>query len=59
MENEILYTLQEINSGVSQNMELLSNIHTDLSAIASFLVFFVLVIVLYFGYKFFDMIWKF
>lgn len=40
-------------------LELLEMIHTDLSAIASFLVFFTLVIVMYFIYKFFDMMFKF
>ena len=40
-------------------LELLNMIHTDLSAIASFLVFFTLVIVCYFIYKFFDMMFKF
>jgi len=44
---------------VVNEIELLQMIHTDLSAIASFLVFFSLVIILYFGYRFFDMIWKF
>lgn len=52
MDNEVVEMLMtEVN--------LLENIHTDLGAIASFLVFFVLVIILYFGYKFFDMIWRF
>lgn len=40
-------------------IELLQMVHNDLSCIACFLVFFSLVIILYFGYKFFDMIWKF
>lgn len=40
-------------------VELLGLIHTDLSCIASFLVFFVVIIILYFIYKFFDMIFKF
>lgn len=40
-------------------IEILTQIHTDLSAIASFLVFFTLVILLYFIYKFFDMMFKF
>lgn len=40
-------------------LELLELIHTDLSCIASFLVFFTLVVILYFAYKFFDMLFKF
>lgn len=38
---------------------LLETIHNDLSCIASFLVFFVLIILMYFIYKFFDMMFKF
>lgn len=40
-------------------LEILTQIHTDLSAIASFLVFFSLIIIMYFIYKFFDMMFKF
>lgn len=40
-------------------IELLQQIHTDLGAIASFLTFFVLIIIMYFIYKFFDMMFKF
>ena len=40
-------------------IELLQQIHTDLGTIASFLVFFTLVIIMYFIYKFFDMMFKF
>lgn len=40
-------------------IELLTQIHTDLGVIASFLVFFTLVIICYFIYKFFDMMFKF
>lgn len=40
-------------------IELLQQIHTDLGVIASFLVFFTLIILLYFIYKFFDMMFKF
>lgn len=41
------------------DVELLSLIHNDLGCIASFLVFFTLVILMYFIYKFFDMMFKF
>lgn len=41
------------------DIELLQQIHTDLGVIASFLVFFTLIILLYFIYKFFDMMFKF
>jgi len=51
--------LNEVAENVVNEIDLLTNIHTDLSAIACFLVFFSLVIILYFGYKFFDMMWKF
>ena len=55
--------MNEVAENIIENIvtetELLSNIHTDLSAIACFLVFFSLVIILYFGYRFFDMMWKF
>lgn len=40
-------------------VELLELIHTDLSCIACFLVFFAFVIILKYIYKFFDMIFKF
>ena len=40
-------------------IELLNLIHTDLSCIACILIFFVLVILLKYSYKFFDMIFKF
>lgn len=40
-------------------VELLELIHSDLGIICCFLIFFVLVIILYFCYKFFDMIFKF
>ena len=40
-------------------IELLQQIHTDLGVIASFLIFFVLIIIMYFIYKFFDMMFKF
>lgn len=40
-------------------VELLQLIHQDLGVLCSFLIFFVLVILLYFAYKFFDMIFKF
>lgn len=51
--------MNEVVENVVSEIELLQNIHNDLSAIACFLVFFSLVIILYFGYKFFDMMWKF
>lgn len=41
------------------DIELLQQIHTDLGVIASFLVFFTVIILLYFIYKFFDMMFKF
>lgn len=40
-------------------IELLNLIHEDLGVLCCFLIFFVLVIILYFAYKFFDMIFKF
>lgn len=40
-------------------VELLAMVHNDLSCIASILIFFVVVIILYFMYKFFDMMFKF
>lgn len=40
-------------------LEILELIHTDLGYIICFLVFFVLVIILKYIYKFFDMIFKF
>ena len=39
--------------------EQLSQIHEDLGLIACFIIFFVLVIILKYAYKFFDMIFKF
>lgn len=40
-------------------VELLNLIHTDLGYIVCFLIFFVLVIILKYIYKFFDMLFKF
>ena len=40
-------------------LELLNLIHTDLGVICCFLVFGVLVLLLYYAYKFFDMFFKF
>lgn len=40
-------------------LEILELIHTDLGYIVCFLVFFVVVIILKYIYKFFDMIFKF
>lgn len=40
-------------------MNLLETIHTDLGVITSFIIFFVVVILCYFSYKFFDMIFQF
>lgn len=39
-------------------IELLQLVHNDLGAIASLLIFFVIVLLCYFAYKFFDMFWK-
>ena len=50
--------MNEIISNTVNEIELLTNIHNDLSSIVSFLVFFVIVILCYFAYKFFDMFWK-
>ena len=50
---------EEVYENVVNELQLLQSIHTDLSAIACFLVFFTLVIILYFAYKFFDMVFKF
>lgn len=68
MENEIVYdnelieeynTLSGTTSAVvvdnSKSEELLARIDTDLQFIICFLVFFVLVIILKYVYKFFDM----
>ncbi len=40
-------------------LELLELIHTDLSVVVCFLIFFVLCIILKYIYKFFDMIFQF
>lgn len=40
-------------------VELLQLIHEDLGILCCFLIFFTLVILLYFAYKFFDMIFQF
>lgn len=40
-------------------LELLELIHTDLGVICSLLIFFTLVIILHYCYKFFDMMFKF
>lgn len=40
-------------------VELLQLIHQDLGVLCCFLIFFVLVIILHYTYKFFDMIFKF
>lgn len=40
-------------------VDLLNLIHTDLGYIICFLVFFVLIIILKYTYKFFDMLFKF
>lgn len=42
-----------------QMLELLQSIHLDLGALVSLIIFFVIVLLLYFAYKFFDMIFKF
>lgn len=39
-------------------IDLLQLLHTDLSAIACLIIFFVIVLICYFAYKFFDMFWK-
>ena len=39
-------------------IELLNLIHTDLGYICSLVIFFVLVVLCYFAYKFFDMFFK-
>ena len=44
---------------VAENTELLKNIHNDLGIITCFIVFFTLVIILKYAYKFFNMIFNF
>lgn len=44
---------------VAENTELLKTIHNDLGVITCFIVFFVLVIILKYAYKFFNMIFNF
>ena len=39
----------------TEEIEMLNTIHTDLGVICSFIIFFVLVIILKYVYKFFDM----
>ena len=56
---KVVATLEEVVENVVNEIELLQSIHTDLGVVTSFLVFFTLVIVCYFIYKFFDMMWKF
>lgn len=50
-------TIQTIE--VAENTELLKNIHNDLGIITCFIVFFTLVIILKYAYKFFNMIFNF
>lgn len=44
---------------VADDIELLKEIHNDLGVITCFIVFFVLVIILKYSYKFFNMIFNF
>lgn len=44
---------------VADEISLLTDIHNDLRLVCCFIVFFVLVIILKYIYKFFDMIFKF
>lgn len=39
-------------------LEVMQAVHTDLGVITSFIVFFVIVLLCYFAYKFFDMLFK-
>lgn len=58
MEEQVQETqeIQEIEEPVNVDI---NTIHTDLSVIACFLVFFTLVIILKYIYKFFNMIFQF
>ena len=56
IENETTETI--VVEDISYN-EQLSQIHTDLRLIICFIIFFVLVILLKYTYKFFDMCFKF
>ena len=46
----------ELLNSINENITVL---HNDFGILVCFIVFFVLVIILYFSYKFFDMIFKF
>lgn len=47
-----------MNNEVIENIVTIETIHYDLQLMNSFLIFFVIVILCYFTYKFFDMFWK-
>ena len=51
-------TVNNVVSNRVNEIELLTSINDSLSVINCFLVFFVLVIICYFAYKFFDMFFK-
>lgn len=56
IDNTTENTIVEDNATNEQKLDL---IHQDLSIIICFIVFFVLVILLKYAYKFFDMVFKF
>lgn len=60
-ENEVLETETTENVIVEDSSlnEQLTQIHEDLGLITCFIIFFVLVILLKYAYKFFDMIFKY
>ena len=61
MEEQVQETqeIQETEEPVNVDIVDINTIHTDLSVIACFLVFFTLVIILKYIYKFFNMIFQF
>lgn len=58
MEEQVQETQEIQETEESVNVDI-NTIHTDLSVIACFLVFFTLVIILKYIYKFFNMIFQF
>lgn len=56
IENEITENIIVEDASVTEQ---LNQIHTDLGLILCFIIFFVLVLLLKYAYKFFDMVFKF
>lgn len=53
--NEVVENVVVQDTGVTEQ---LAQVHEDLGIIASFMIFFTLVIILKYAYKFFDMVFK-